>query len=85
MSQPLCSCGEGRFRLDASFSLPPSVGFGLFGNNGCEDVSCALRDVKGQKGTMLRFSFKFCKWYFCQVVLQCAVQSCWLPTENSHL
>lgn len=36
--------------MDASFSLPPPVGFGPFGNNGREDFSCALRDVKGRKG-----------------------------------
>lgn len=83
MSQLLCSCGEGRLSLDTSFSLPPPVGFGPFGNNGCEDFSCALRGVKGQKGTVLVFSFKPCKWCFCQVVLQCAVQLCWLPTEQS--
>lgn len=67
------------------------VGSGPFGDNGCEDFTCAFnllscgREVQGQKAMVLGFSFHVRKWYFYQVTLQCVVQPWRLAVGNSCL
>lgn len=42
-------------------------------------VPLIWHSAEGQKGMVLGCSFKICKWYLCQVLLQRAVQLCWFP------